>query len=213
MIEPRKLTIVPNSLFNSEIKPIFDDAEAIKLGLDPLEEEALIKTHKTREQLALAPDLPQVWNAFVEYINRYQTKKGNTWNSPIKAGFNIINFDNPIIDRMCEKYGPWDKTWATQNLFHPLHNIDLMQEFWKVTENIRINNTNSISLDNIRDWLEMDKNGSHDAKNDVLDCAELVIRFLKLHRKLYTGIPCIHCRTPNKIKFQGSLAGWKRPVI
>lgn len=209
MIEPRKLKIVPNSLFNSEIKPIINNEDAIKAGLDPLEDEALNKTHKTREALAKAPELPVVWGSFVDYVNNY-TKGGNSWNAPIRVGFNTRNFDDFIIDRMAAQFGPYDKTWQTQNLFHPVHSFDLLQEFMGLTENIKINNTHSISLDSIRDWLGMSKDGAHDGKNDVLDCAELFIRFIKLKRKYHTGIDCFHCQNLNKIKFEGTLAGWKR---
>lgn len=209
MIDPRRLTIVPGSLFDSEIKPILDNEEATKLGLDPVEDEALTKTGKTRENLAKAPELKVVWESFVDYVKNY-TKKGSNWNAPIRVGFNNRNFDDFIIDRLASQYGPYDKVWQTQNLFQPIHSIDLMQDFFRITENIKINSTHSISMDSIRDWLGMDKSGAHDGRNDVLDCAELFIRITKLHRKLHTGIDCFHCGNLNKIKFDGSLAGWKR---
>ncbi len=213
MIDPRKLIVVPNSEFNSEIRPILDDEEAIKQGFDIVEEDALKKTRKTREALATAPELKQVWESFTEYVSRFQTKQGNQWNAPVRGGFNIYNFDNVIIDRLCMKFGPWDKEWSSQGVFHPRDSVDLLNDFWRVTENLRLNNTNSISLDNIREWLGMPTEGSHDGLNDVLDCAELIIRFIKLHRKLYTGISCINCSTPNRVKFEGSLSSWKRPKL
>jgi len=213
MIDPRKLTIVADSLFNADVCPILDDEKAIELELGPVEQEALTITHKTREQLALYPPIERVWPTFEEYVKKYQGSRGGSWGAPVRAGFNIKNFDNPIVDRMCEKYGTFDKTWGTQSMFHPLHYIDLMDDFFRITENMKINSSHSLSLDNIREWLGMSKDGAHDAKNDVLDCAELVIRFLKVYRKMNTGFECNACDNNLKIKFEGALAEWKRPIV
>lgn len=213
VIEPRKLVLIENSLFSSEVKPILDDAEAIAAGLAPIEEEALKITHKTREGLAKAPELKAVWPAWMDNIQKYRTKKNGAWGAPIRCGYNIHNFDNPITDRYTEQFGQWDKEWATQNVFHPIVSYDLITEFFSITENIKINPTHSISLDNIRKWLGMSGDNAHDAKFDVIDCAELVIRFLRMKRKMHTGFDCTKCSTPLKFKFEGSLANWKRPAI
>lgn len=213
MIEPRKLVLIDNSLFSSEVKPILDDAEAITLGLDPVQDEALIKTHKTRERLAQAPELKAVWPSWMESIAKYQSKRGGSWGAPVRCGFNIHGFDNPILDRYAEQFGQWDKEWGNQTIFHPSVSYDLYPEFYTVTENIKINSTHSVSLDNIRKWLGMSEEGAHDAKFDVIDCAELVIRFLRMKRKMHTGFDCTKCQTPLKFKFENSLANWKRPQI
>ena len=47
-----------------------------------------------------------------------------------------------------------------------------------------IDKIKSYSLDSIRDYLGIDKSGAHDALKDVHDCANILIRFLKLHRNL-----------------------------
>lgn len=213
VIEPRKLTLIENSLFTSEVRPILDDAAAIAAGLGPVEDEALIKTNKTREALAIAPELKAVWPAWMDNISKYRVNRGGSWGAPVRCGFNIHNFDNPITDRYAEQFGQWDATWGTQNIFHPVHSFDLMPEFWKLTENIKINSTHSISMDSIRKWLGMSEEGAHDAKFDVIDCAELVIRFLRMKRKMHTGFDCTKCQTPLKFKFENSLATWKRPII
>jgi len=155
MIEPRKLTLIENSLFSSEVRPILDDAAAIAAGLGPVEDEALLKTHKTREALAKAPELKDVWTSWVENISKYRINRGGAWGGPIRCGFNINNFDNPIVDRYAQQFGQWDKEWGNQTIFQPVVSNDLLPEFWKVTENIKINNTHSISLDNLRAWLGM----------------------------------------------------------
>jgi DNA polymerase III epsilon subunit-like protein len=40
------------------------------------------------------------------------------------------------------------------------------------------------TLDNLREYLGISKEGAHDALKDVKDTAEILIRFLKLHRNL-----------------------------
>lgn len=212
MIEPRKLTIVPGSLFNTEIRPIFDDKLAIAAGVDPIEQEALDITHKTKEKLAEAPDIKTVWSDFVNYVNQYKKGKSN-WNAPIIAGMNIINFDCVIFNRMCKEFGQWDDKWGTQKLFHPVVKFDLIQELWKLSENANLNSSNSISLDNMRDYFGMSKDGAHDASVDVIDSAELIVRFIKLGRMNFTGLKCTNCNNSVKVKFQNALANWKRPVI
>ena len=54
-IHGRKLTVQPKGYFNSEIRPILDDDKAIEMGLDPIEDEALAITRKTRANLKKAP--------------------------------------------------------------------------------------------------------------------------------------------------------------
>lgn len=213
MIDPRKLKIIENSLFDSEVRPILDDEAAIAAGYGPVEQDALDITHKTREKLALAAEPKQVWNAWIEHTKKYYIQRGGSWGAPIRCGFNIVNFDNKIVDRFSKLYGQWDNKWNCQDAFHPLISFDLLQEFWKITENQKINSRHSISLDSIREWLGMSKDGAHDAKNDILDCAELVVRMLKLSRKFTTGFECIKCQHPFKIQFENSLANWKRPQL
>lgn len=187
-IDGRKLEVL--SSFNSEICPILDDEKAKKVGLDPLENDALKITRKTREQLATAPQLKVVWDSFVEWVGKYNIGNG-LWDKPVVAGFNIVNFDLPIIYRLCQKYGPFDKDELKPKLFHPINIIDIMTDVFRMTENnpgIR-----SISLDSSREMLGMSKENAHDALCDVVDSAEIMIRFMKLYR----GIA-------SKVKFEGS---------
>jgi DNA polymerase III epsilon subunit-like protein len=94
----RKLTIQPNGIFNSEIRPILDDKKAIEAGFDPVEEEALKITGKTREALAKAPLPKTVWKKFEDFCMQFNFKK-SSYTAPIAAGYNIIGFDLPIVQR------------------------------------------------------------------------------------------------------------------
>lgn len=204
VLDPRSLDIVPGGIFNTEVKPIFDDAKAVELNLDPVEQEALDLTHKTRDRLEKAPTVDVVWPDFVNFVTRYKRGggKSSNWDNPIAAGFNITNFDNVIVNRMCQKYGPFDEKYSSQKIFHPIHSIDLLHDFFRWTDNSKINDNNSLSLDSIRKWLGMPMDGAHDALNDVLDCAEILKRFLMKYRFFF-----------EKTKFAGAMAGWKRPDI
>ena len=123
-IHGRKLTPQPGGFFNSEIRPIIDDEKAIEMGLDPLEEEALQITRKNRDELAKAPQLKQVWQKFVDFVNKYNFKK-TQWFAPIPVGDNIINYDMIIIQRLCKEFGPTDKT-GNQALFNKIHKVDVL---------------------------------------------------------------------------------------
>jgi exonuclease I len=55
------------------------------------------------------------------------------------------------------------------------------------------NDVKSLSMDSMRDYLGISKAGAHDAIKDVKDTAEILIRFMKLHRNM-----------SNKIQFKDS---------
>ena len=44
------------------------------------------------------------------------------------------------------------------------------------------------TLDNLREYLGISKEGAHDALKDVKDTAQIMIRFLRLHRNLSSKI-------------------------
>ena len=171
--------------FNSEIKPILNDDEAIAKGLDPIQDEALKITRKTREALALAPDLKSVWQKFVEFVNKHNWN-GNSFFAPIPAGFNIVNFDMIIINRLCKEYGPFDEKNNRQSLFNPIYKIDVMDNVFMWTEGDH--NIKSISMDAIRERMGLSKNNAHDALQDVKDTANIMIKFMKTHRAVYRNL-------------------------
>jgi DNA polymerase III epsilon subunit-like protein len=182
-IHSRRLELIKNNEFQSYIKPIFDDKAAIEAGVDPIEEEALKVNKITREQLIDAPNLDVVWKQFVDWVNSFNYKK-TVWTSPILAGFNNNGFDDKIIHRLCERYGPFNKEREQQALFHPIHNIDLMKVMWLWTENN--DDIKSLSMDSIRTWLGMSKENAHNAIQDVKDGATLLTQVLSLTRHFGT---------------------------
>jgi DNA polymerase III epsilon subunit-like protein len=55
------------------------------------------------------------------------------------------------------------------------------------------NELKNYTLDNLREYLGISKEGAHDALKDVQDTANILIRFMKLHRNI-----------AKKVKFKGS---------
>lgn len=171
--------------FNSEVQPIFDDEKAISLGLDPIQDEALKITNKTREQLEKAPTVKSVWTKFVSFVNQYNWK-GDPFFAPIPVGFNITGFDLIIIDRLCKEYGPWDKEREQQKLFSKVYKIDIMDNVFAWTESDP--SIRSISMDSLRDRMGLSKDNAHDALQDVKDEANIFIKLMKTHRSVYQNI-------------------------
>lgn len=171
--------------FDSEIQPIIDDEKAIAAGFDPLEEEALKITHKTRDELAKAPTLETVWPKFVSFVKKYYVG-GKDFFAPIPAGFNIINFDMPIINRLCKRFGPYDDKRQSQKLFSPIYKMDVMDNVFMWTEGDP--DVKSISMDSIRERMGISKENSHNALQDVKDTANILIKFLKTHRAVYKNL-------------------------
>lgn len=171
--------------FNSEIRPILDDQKAIEAGLDPLEEEALKITRKNRDDLAKAPLLKTVWKKFVAFVEQHNWQ-GTPFFSPIPAGFNIINFDMVIIDRLCREFGPYDEKLNRQKLFHQIYKVDLMDNLFMWTEGDPT--IKSISMDSMRERMGISKENAHDALQDVKDTANILIKFMKTHRTVYRNL-------------------------
>jgi DNA polymerase III epsilon subunit-like protein len=178
-------SLKPKGTFNSEIRPILDDEKAIAAGLDPIEDEALKITGKTREALAEAPQLKTVWKKFIGFVDKYNWKS-TQWFAPIPAGWNIIGFDMVIINRLCKEYGPFNTDRDQQKLFHAIFKIDMMDNYFMWTE--ADPSVKSISMDATRERMGMSKENAHDALQDVKDTANIMIKFMKTHRAVYQNM-------------------------
>jgi DNA polymerase III epsilon subunit-like protein len=179
----RRLTPQPGGVFNSEIRPIIDDKKAIEAGFDPLEEEALEITGKNRKDLAKAPSPKAVWQKFEDFCNKFNFR-GTSYTAPIAAGYNIIGFDLPIVQRMCEMHGTTDSR-GRQTLFNPIFKLDVMDMVFSWTENNK--EFKSLSMDFLREYMgfpEESKENAHDALQDVKDTANILIKFLKFQRNI-----------------------------
>ena len=201
MVDPVKLSIVDNSEFNINIKPELLEAnsEYAYSDSDVLDFHAKVRG-STKESILQSWHSYQKqdhgWNMFVSYLEMYHLRthggKKSCFSAPIAAGYNINRFDLRIIERLSKKYNNLNKEGKT-SLFYPRDVLDVMNLIFYWFEGN--NELKNYTLDHIRDYLGIDGTGSHDALKDVKDTANILIRFLKLHRKL-TG----------KVKFKSSFA-------
>jgi len=171
--------------FNSEIRPILNDEEALAAGLDPIEDEALKITGKNREALSEAPLLKSVWAKFTKFVSQYNWK-GDTFFNPIPVGFNIIGFDMIIINRLCKEYGPWDADRNQQKLFSKVYKFDIMDNVFAWTESDPT--IKSISMDALRQRMGLSSENAHDALQDVKDSTNIFIKLMKTHRAVYQNM-------------------------
>lgn len=171
--------------FNSLMRPIINDEEAIAAGFDPLEDEALKVTRQTREKLAEAPLPKAVWTKFAAFVAKYNWK-GTSFYAPIPCGFNIIGYDMHIVNRLCKEYGPWDENRQQQKLFHQIYKIDVMDDMWLWTEGDP--DIKSISMDSLRERMGLSSENAHDALQDVKDTANIFIKLQKSRRAVYRNM-------------------------
>lgn len=172
--------------FESMIRPIIDDEKAVAAGYDPIEEGALRVTGKTRDELKKAPTPKAVWPKFCKFVDSFNWK-GEPFYAPIPVGYNIIGYDNIILNRMCKEMKThWDETRQQNKLFSKVHKVDLMDNMFMWTEgdpSIR-----SISMDTLRERMGLSSENAHDALQDVKDTANIFIKLLKTHRAVYQNI-------------------------
>jgi len=127
-INPYKLEIPNDGIFNSYIKPEFCEESCEKLGLAPVTDKFYDITKIPPKKLERAADLGTVWGEFQNFVAKFHPKQ-DSWSAPIRAGYNIVGYDNIIVDRICgghivpdsieERiwgFGPWNKDRQQQSL-------------------------------------------------------------------------------------------------
>lgn len=184
MVHGRTLEIKPGSEFNSYINVITDQDECDRLELDKMQEGATKVHGLTEEFLSTAPSLKTVWSNFVDYTKEYNFR-GTDFTAPVAVGYNIRNFDLPIVERICSKepwnYGPKSEKFPRGNVLHPIYAIDVMDLMFTFFENSK--EVNSLSADNlIRNFLGYSKGTAHDAMSDVIMVAELFCKTMRMIR-------------------------------
>ncbi|NDC71847.1 MAG: 3'-5' exonuclease [Sphingobacteriia bacterium] len=196
MVDPIHLEIIEGSEFNINFKPeVLEKQSDYKYETDILSFHAKVRGCKEEEILSAWQQYPKQehsWNLFVNYLDKYHTRtsKKSQFSAPIAAGYNIYRFDLPIVDRLSVKYGNINKENKT-SLFFPRDVVDAMNLMFYWFEHN--NDIKSFTLDTIRDYFGISKEGAHDALKDVKDTASILIRFMRLHRNL-----------GQKIKFKNS---------
>ena len=203
MIDMKKLLVVPDSTFEAKLRPEFDNDKAIAMGFDPLDDESLAINHLTKQELANAPEPQLVWEQYIRYLSTFNLKgtSGGKWDAPAIGGYNNIGFDDFIDRRMCERYGPKLDKYGGWALYHPFYNFDVQQFMQSFFHAHPINPHGYISMDAARAYFGYKTDGAHDAKTDVLQGADLLIRFLKLIRHIMDG------KLKGRVHFKGAVNG------
>ena len=184
-IDPVSLEVVPNSIFNSFSQP--DDLnkpgyyEKFKSTIDCHCGNYKCTVDQYLDKLRQAPPEKIVWGQFIEYLRQYHDDGASSktvFTAPIPAGANIINFDLIIIKRLCEKYKAITKP---KEIFfnRDVRDITNICSLWLGPLGLK-----SFSMDNLREYFGIPKEGSHDALKDIMDEAAILRKFLKLHRTL-----------------------------
>jgi DNA polymerase III epsilon subunit-like protein len=200
IVDPLKLEIVENSEFNISLKPelLEQNKEYDYSDSDILDFHAKVRSCSKADILGSWQNFQSQengWKMFVSYLEMYHAKtkgKKSCFSAPIAAGYNINRFDLRIVERLSKKYDNLNKE-GRSSLFYPRDVVDVMNILFYWFE--YNNELKNYTLDNLRDYLGISKEGAHDALKDVKDTANIMIRFLKLHRSL-----------GNKVKFKGSFA-------
>lgn len=157
------------------------------------------RVHKiTPEILKGAPDQKIVWNQFVAWVNKFNTK-GTKYGAPIAAGKNIRAFDMKFVEVLNQLHCPKKEKTL---LFNQRMQLDLEDVMFLWFEND--GELSNMKMDTLRQYFGMNTEGAHNALVDVRQTGELLIRFLKLHRELRrrvskSGGPLI--------KLEGSMSG------
>lgn len=197
IIDPNRLEIIKDSEFNISLKPtsLEENEEYSYSDSDVLDFHAKVQGKSKEDILGSWKSFPSQdigWKSFVSYLEMYHTRsdKKSCFTAPIAAGYNINRFDLKIVERMSIKYKNLNKEGKT-SLFYPRDVVDVMNLiFYWFEGNSELKN---YTMDHLREYFGIAKDGAHDALKDVKDTAELLIRFLKLHRSL-----------SKKIKFRDS---------
>ena len=194
IIHDRRMKIVDK--FTSWVRPDWDDT--VGVTQDTMEwhaEQRDTSVSEFKKILNDAPPAEVVWPQFTTWIDKYNKSKVNltAYNAPVPAGYNILGFDMPILERYCALYGPTEKNRRSgkesQRLLSSVYSYDLMHHMWFWTENIADPEvkTRLKLADNIKVWMgfsEESIKAAHDAWQDVYDTAKIIIKIFAAQRHL-----------------------------
>ena len=181
IVDPRKLELKNKAEFNSFMKPDgIDKKDYVDKNRATIEWHANIRGCSVDEILDLwknAPPQKIVWANFIEFLSKFhkEGQRKTKFSAPIACGYNIHSFDLQIVKRLCAKH------CKSKEIFHPRDKIDLMHWMFPWFENST--EVTSYSMDNMREYFGISTANAHDALKDVKDAANLLCRFLRLHRR------------------------------
>ena len=199
IVDPRKLEIVKGSEFSSWIQPPefhskdFDYFEEHKDTIAFHCENFKEDKNQFLARLENAQSEKLVWKDFAEYLKSYYIpgQKKTHFSSCILAGYNVLNYDKVILDRMAAKYKNMGKD-GKSNLFNKRMCVDVMHlaYYWHEGSNVLPN----YKLDTLREHFPFPEleGQAHEALKDCIDTATYLIRYLKLHRHFAQKVEGFH---------------------
>jgi len=197
MVDPVKLEIIPDSEFNINLKPeaLQNKPDYDYSDSDVLDFHAKVRNSTKADILKSWSEYQKQengWKMFTSYLDMYHTRstKKSCFSAPIAVGYNINRFDLKITERLSVKYNNLNKE-GKSSIFYPRDVVDIMNIMFYWFEGS--NELKNYTLDHVREYFGLSGENAHDALKDVKDTAQLLIRFLKLHRNL-----------SDKVKFKGS---------
>jgi hypothetical protein len=179
VFNPKTLKEYPNGTFHSMMRPLNEDL----IDRETLAWHAKLKGKSTDEILETwraAPHPEDVWKQLSEFLRPYNKNNGGKY-APVAAGYNIINFDMVILERLCQQY-KYVKD-GKQCFFNNVFYLDLMQILFAWMESA--DNPSSLSFDALRKFFGMSAMEHHTAIKDVEQEAAVLVRWLQYMRKLY----------------------------
>ncbi len=179
MFNARTLEEYPGGVFHSFMRPMdetISDPDTVKwhAGLKKMKPEEVIELWRTY------PHPEDVWTKFAAFIKPYT--KGGQSQAPIPGGYNIVNFDLKIVERLCQQYKMTNRE-GKQSLFNSVYHMDLMQLLFLWTENSKI--PENLRFDTVRKWLGLPDEEHHTALKDVEQEAAVLIRWVLYMRRLF----------------------------
>jgi DNA polymerase III epsilon subunit-like protein len=172
-IERSTLEFVPpeeGGSFVSYMRPPISDDDIF--NWDIIKQRALDKNKISRETIIEAPAEKVVWVNFIDWIKKFKSGR-DQYTKPVRAGHNILKFDDIIVARLNEKYGQ-------KPPFHPRDFVDTMNLSFLLFESNP--EMTSYSFDALRPHLGFSADGAHEAMNDVVTTGKYLTRVMKYFR-------------------------------
>jgi len=186
IISNMSLEIIPDSNFCIEMRPLdMDDPTYVDRHRSTIDWHAKnygVEPDEIIKKWGGSVQQSEAWKQFTTYLGKYNAKQSHKgrWDAPIRAGANIVKFDNLIIDRLAKAYGNVTKD-GEQTIFYPRDIIDTKDIAFCWFESLP--EPQSYSVDALRKYFDMPP-GGHDAIKDVTDTAWMVQKFFRLFRKI-----------------------------
>lgn len=175
-LDPIKLSVIPGSQFCTLMRP--EELDTVDNNDDKIE--AMKKSGITKKDLETAPTAKVGITSFINHVKTICGRK-----KAIPCGFNISNFDIPLLDRLCKDYKLSDKN-GKNPIFLTSFVMDTKEDINRLF--FQSDRMSFTSFDNVRKLTGMCTKNVHRAMKDVQQEAWLTKRLLSFYRKIIPNI-------------------------